>query len=499
MSVSLLASISLGVAVLVAAVSFLVPVWIVPRRRPAAQLSVAPALVLGGLVLLIVVLLTVPASPPFSPGMRLGLGLLIGGVTGLKVLWRATWFPVGEPYASVYACAGAVAALSLTLLLFSGNPVDAMLGCALGFGLAAGVGRAVVGGEGTAPLEVAAILAGAVAAGSVLALARFHSTAERGWWAYPMALAASWLLGQAIAVAATAGGNFAERRPAASAAITAGAAAAAVLLLGWLLASRLEPPQPVWAVLVAGLVTGALAAWVAVAGGGEGSQPTVAARGAALAALLVLFLMAIAFRALQGFGAAAALIAAAGMVVAVAGWGRSGAASAALALGVNFLLLRLFLVRSDALLGELDASTHYTLLGMILGALLPLIYASLHSRPGVARAVVLGFLAAASAPVVIALWGQDAAVGLLAGLVIAPAVAAVVAPFAPERWAEPAPLMAVGIALITVQFSGSLLLLYELPRAAKMGLAGAVALVAVLWILGMSLIAARTPRAAQEG
>ncbi len=80
-----------------------------------------------------------------------------------------------------------------------------------------------------------------------------------------------------------------------------------------------------------------------------------------------------------------------------------------------------------------------------------------------------------------------------------PAVAAAVAPFAPEGWAAPAPLMSLGMALITVQFSGSLLLLYELPRAAKMGLAGAVALAAVLWILGVGLAGARAPRPAQEG
>jgi hypothetical protein len=498
MNVSVLAGISFGIAVLVAAVSLFIPAWVVPRRRPPAAPSVVPALVVGALGVLIVFVLTLPASPPFSVGMRLGLGVLIGGVIGLQALWWTPRLAPGEPYVAIYASASAVAALSLTLLLFAGNPGAALLGCALGFGLAAGVGRVMVGGETTAPLELAAVLGGALAAGSVLALARFGSPGQRGWWAYPMALAASWLLGQAIAAGAVSPSDLPTRRPAASTAIVAGAAAAAVLLLGWLLASRLEPPLPVLGLLIVGLVTGFLAAWIAVVTTGEGAQPAAAARGAALAALLVLFLMAVAFRALHGFGAAVALIAAAGLAVSMVARGRSIALSAALALGVNFLLLRLFLERSDTLLGEVETSTHYTLLGMALGALLPILYASLHSRPGAVRAVALGLLTAASPPIVLALWGQDAGVGLLAGLVIAPAVAAVAAPFGPERWAAPAPLMALGMALILVQFSGSLLLLYDLPRAAKMGLAGAVALVAVLWILGASLAAARPPRAAEE-
>jgi hypothetical protein len=499
MNVSVLAGISLGVAVLVAAVSLFIPAWVVPRRRPPTAPSVVPALVLGALGVLVIFVLTLPASPPFSLGMRLGLGVLIGGVIGLQALWWAPRLATGEPYAAIYASASAVAALSLTLLLFSGNPGGALLGCALGFGLVAGVGQVMVGGATTAPLALAAILGGALAAGSVLALERFASSGERGWWAYPMALAASWLLGQAIAAAAVSPSDLPARRPVASTAIVAGAAAAAALVLGWLLASRLEPPLPVVGVLIAGLVTGFLASWVAVATTAEGAQPAAAARGAALAALLVLFLVVAAFRGLHGFGAAVALIAAAGLAVSMAGWGRSGAIAAALALGANFLLLRVFLERGDTLLGEVDASTHYTLLGMILGALLPILYASLHSRPGAGRAVALGSLTAASPPIVLALWGQDAGVGLLAGLVIAPAVAAVAAPFAPERWATPVPLVALGMALILVQFSGSLLLLYDWPRAAKMGLAGAVALVAVLWILGASLTAARAPRGAEEG
>ena len=498
--VAALAGLSFGVGVLAAAVSLLLPLLSGHRLAFPDRRRALSALALGLALTALLFLLTLPTTPPFSPGQRLGVGCLIGGVFGLLAAAGCLGLARREepywPYPGILALSLALAAVSLAFLLFGGDPGSALLGCALGFGMIAGLTRLMMGGEGGHSLEAAAALAATLAATCLLAVAHFDKPALRGWWAFPLALAAAWVLAQAVAHA----GAATKRSPAIRVAAAALLAAVLTLLGGLLLARRLGPLDPLAALLVTGFVTAALIVWLTNALAGE-PQVRGPALPAALSALLMLFALVLGFKLLQGFGAGLALLGA--WAVIASGLARGGARSflpiQMLIFGANFLLLRLFLERIGAGPGDVQPDLHYTLIGVLLGALLPVVSLSLYARPGLGRTLLLGLLTAASPLILVTLWGPDAAVGLLLGLIVAPALAVVTQPEA-ESWLAPAGLVSLGLALVTVQFGEVFATLYLAPRAHKVYLAGGIAVLVLLWIAGLGfarLFAARRPT--QEG
>ncbi len=63
-------------------------------------------------------------------------------------------------------------------------------------------------------------------------------------------------------------------------------------------------------------------------------------------------------------------------------------------------------------------------------------------------------------------------------------------------WQAPTALLALGMAIVTVQFSQSLSFLYDMPRLYKAYLAGGVAAVVVLWVAALALHTHRASRRA---
>lgn len=496
--VAALAGVGLGVGVLVAAVSYALP--LLSGRPPTERPRILPALTVGLLLTLALFLLTLPTVPPFSPGQRLGLGFLIGGALGLVAAAGAARLTrQGEeqwPYPHGFALSLALVAVSLSLLLFHGDPEEALLGCALGFGMVAGLVR-LAGGDGVFALEPAAVLAATLAAGCLLSLYHFHNPAQRGWWGYPLALAAAWTLGLALAYLggvrrAAGGGEGVCPLP-----LAALVGAVLTLLVGGLLERRLGSLPGLVPLLLTGFVSAALVVWLSVAT--EAQAPASQARGAALAMLVLLFLLVLSFKLLQAFGTAVALLAAWAVVAAALGRGRTWRAVQLLIVGANFLLLRLFLERIGATPGDVQPDLHYTLVGMALGTLLPLLALSLRAAPGIGGALGMGVIAAGAPLTLVALWGPDAAVGFLLGLVVAPAVTAL-AGLEEDAWLAPAGLVSLGMALVTVQFSHRFAELYQLPRVYKASLAAGVAVFVLLWIAGLGLARLRAARrASAEG
>jgi hypothetical protein len=502
-----LAGIGLGVGLLVALVSYLLPTTGSGRGAPPDRGAHRPALLAGLGLTVLLYLLTLPTSGHFSPGQRLGQGFLIGGVLGLLAAFGSARLKRGEqsywPYASVLCLSLALSAVSLTFLLFSHNPEDALLGCALGLGLVAGVFRATQGEEISAPLEAGAVLGATLVAGCLLSLYHFDTRVQAGWWPYALVLASAWLLGAAMLY--TWGAGLAKAGKPVLPVLLATAALGLVLtvLVGHLLANHLGTTGALLPLLLTGVVAGALLLWL------RESQPAGAAaalyrlRAAALSALVVVFLLILSFKLQQAFGTAVALLAL--WAVAIAPMVRGAGFSSLLpllTLGANFLLLRLFLERIGAGPSDVSPDLHYTLVGLILGALLPTVYASLQERLGMGRMVLLGLVTLATPVVVVALWGPDAAVGLLAGLVVGPALALLLGQALPGPWIAPAGLISLGMGLVMVQFGASLSLLYQLPRVDKALLAGGVALLLVIWVVGFGLVGGRAARravSAQEG
>jgi hypothetical protein len=127
----------------------------------------------------------------------------------------------------------------------------------------------------------------------------------------------------------------------------------------------------------------------------------------------------------------------------------------------------------------------------------------------VARAILLLVLGVLAIPAALALWGLDAVLGLLLGLIaaqglvllgrlVAPIAATATESSEPADWPAPAAILGLGVALVAVQFSQPLGFLYEVPRAVKVYIAGGIALAALLWIIGLGLLRLRkrTPRPA---
>jgi len=520
---SILAWIGLGAGTLAAAISF-VTASLAPQPPAAQRPRIAPGLFLGIALTVILFLLTLPTQPPFSPGQRLGWGFLIGGAAGLLAAFGAARVERADrsywPYPAALTLSLALAGCSLVILLFRGDPGDALLGCALGLAMIGGIFRTILpaqpaaaeaarpegrrgGSESLATgnpvqaplsagaLEASAIMAVTLAAGCSLAVYHFHDSGLRGWWAYLLALAALWIVGQTLACIPSAHRAFAKYPllwPTAAAAFSL----ILVLVFGWRLGAKLEPAESLGLLLVAGSVTAALIAWLAI--GVEDAPWPSALRVHALGAVLMLFLAALSFKLLAGFGAAVALM---------AGWAVAGpmlglraparrALAQALAVGANLLLLRLFLERSGGAVGEVELSLHYTLIGVVIGALLPFVYSSLHLRWGLGRTLLLGALGALSPVALLALWGPDAALGLLAGLVGAQALALMLLPLAETNpqiglWQAPTPLLALGAALVAAQFSRPFAFLYDMPRVYKGYLAAGIAAAVVLWIAATAL------------
>lgn len=505
---STLAWISLGVGILAAVLAFLEGIILAPTSR-RERLRIAPTLYLGIAFTIVFFLLTLPNQPPFSVGLHLGWGFLIGAAAVLVAAFvsthigrpdRAYW-----PYPAGLVMPLLLVAVSLVVLIFRGDPVDALIGCALGTVVIAGIVRTTIPADPTTgdaaqssraslfslSQEAAAIIAVTITAGCALAVYHFNENTLRGWWAFPLALMALWVVGQTIA-------NLVCARPSLAKpsflwpAIAAALSFVLVLVIGWRLGAKLQPAESVQLLILGGSVTAGLILWLGIALKGMPWSRAIQAH--ALSAALAIFVVVVSFKLLAGFGAAVALIAAWGIAGAVLGLKGSSPRmlSQALAVGASLLLLRLFLERSGSEVGETELSLHYTLIGVIIGVLLPFVYSSLRLRWGAGRTLLVGGLAAASPIVLLTLWGPDAALGLLAGLVGAQAIALLLMPLSelnPEAavWQAPAPLLAILAGLVVVQFTQPFAFLYEMPRVYKAYVAGGVALAVIIWLIVLGL------------
>ncbi|HEY3415196.1 MAG TPA: hypothetical protein VGM51_19345 [Armatimonadota bacterium] len=412
--------------------------------------GLAPAF--GASAALLAFLFTLPYKPPWSPGLLMGFGILIGALCALLAVGEAATDPAGDAWAG--RCAGllSLAALgpSLILILFRGDPSDAVIGCALG-GVIVAIGcigmlapAAAAGASSAGALcrgiESYILSAGAVAAGSYLALARYPRATPfadaGGYWSIPGLLTAI----AALVLILVAVGNGAKLAPA-RLLITGIACALAIALAAGLIRWKLLP-QLTWTPLVYATVGFGLMAFLFqredAASGDYPGRPAMPALVTALAALLV---GALAFQAAGGYGQALALVAA-GVIVLLVHGGRptaQGSMAGAMVSGGAALLLLLTWYRlySDEFeqWRSLDFQQHYQFLAVALGA--GAVFALLShvangsarwkSRPGLQSAQAfavtgLGLMAVAAPVFIAALWGGRATAAFIGGLVVSEVV-----------------------------------------------------------------------------
>ncbi len=523
---------------------------------PPSRLSFSwlPAAGLAALLAFLCFGATLPSSKPFSEGGHLGWGILLGAALALALLGIS----LVRPGASSGVIPLALAALNptLVLMIFHGDPTDALLGAALGaVGVAvlvAGTARMMEEAAGGSArellirrtMELHALAAVTVATAARLGIERFPrmkpNGLEIGYWATPGLLLA---LG-CLALFLFYGQAWSDRatwRP-----LIQGMGAAVFALVGVALLNARGFPLLSFRPIMWGAAGFALLLYLLLASGTvtrealEPPEPRDGSRGF-VALLVALGVVALAFREMQAYGQAMALVGAAlvmaPLCMAIIPRGASAGASGdgttspdrpaepssidsegsheettALAMGawslvLLFTLYRLFLERADQV-RSFDFQQQYNLVAALIGVMIVFLLPGWGAR---SREALRDDLATGNASGAVALpsvffagtilallplflgfaWGARATGAYLIGLILAAAVWLLLAawerretPSRPSRILNTPPhLLFVGSAVVAVQLT-PVLARYDIPHALRVK--GVVA-VAVLILISLAL------------
>lgn len=379
---------------------------------------------------------------PFSPGGTLGQGLVLGGAVALLTAAMASSWP-GTAATTVGASGGALLGVAVILLWHRGYPNAALAGFAAGHAVATLLAvRQEDEGWEPEPVRHSGLWAGpvmaALIAGAAL-LAIFRAGEMRAaerlaldgkvWWAWPAALMAVVLAGQMVGLSL-----FARRALAPAA---AGLVAALLLLLLWL---RFPLYAPLLAPAAAGFVTALLLlpGVQALRRSGVQGRTTEALNAyastperlnafvALVAPLLALLLLAGAYRLYTGYGIALAALGAAVLLPWLAEQEPRSTGRAFFGLLTAAILFRVYYHSYDLHGADIPLTAHYSLIGLIAGALAPWAWGIAYGTEGEGQRArvslpfaLVSLLLAAALPLLLALfWGQKSGGGLLLGLAI---------------------------------------------------------------------------------
>lgn len=520
--------------------------------RPVAIASVvlAAALLAGSL----------PTRPPWSGGQILGRAVVLGAAAGLLAAWwlrrlgeRVVRSVKPPPDTALHLCglAGATGilatgllAVAAAVLLFPLSRVDALNGVALGALLVAGLHRLACGLHRTdfrmsdgAVLQAWALCVAGLCAATAFGVLHFTRAQALARFA-PVGVLAVALLTLIMGAAAFGAAPSTTR-------VFAGTGGISALVTGALalfVLPRLVPAPGAALVALLGLGTALLTLLLAAAAqpDADGAPESYGTEAAALMALMALGLFVAAFQSLRGYGVGLALVAAwavGGSTLAALCWRDLAAIRAAAwpelpppdetaagiagplhrLLGVVLLaaLFRLFLQRYHPLATDLTLTVHFSLVGLLAGALFPALLAASIQRAEAARAAPGGtwgslwfgiglgawtVLLPASAGIA---WGPRALVGMLAGLLVAGMYGLFGAPRTVCRAGDGmardgALLLSVVMALVMVQGAHLLEAFGMVPRATRAGAVVGVGLLGFAWLMVGAWLGQRKERSAAE-
>ncbi len=475
---------------------------------------------------------------PFSLGQTLVWGFLIGGLAGTVMCvlsCRFSRLAAGSLRANSIAMNStiffALFAAALTYTLFHSYPINAMIGFAMG-AVMAGILRTLtrVAGETKEDwtMHAWAIFSTLVAAGTVLSFEHFDDSTKRWWW--PLAI----LMATTVAVASLVANEIAARRrdtasqaedrPAGSGASAALAGLVACLITLGLTAIyswRLFHSWSLLEVAAVGVGMAALSAWMIAVSSRRNSTWGIDSATGCL--MLVVGFIVVTFKLWSGLGIAIGLIAAWSVLIPVLALRRPGddetlpkGLSYVLLLGLAALLFRIFIEHGSGLSGG-ELRVHYTFIGAIIGAMLPLMLASsayrisdcVHRRQGVwsivwalAGAVSLAVIAVAAPIVIYLIWETKAVLGLMFGLVVSCAFLLLTYLFhagaPPDQrgvsLADRSPaLLLLGAQLAAIQFTWPLQEI-ETTRLLRAEVLGVAAVLALAWFLVTGICSSRGER-----
>ena len=521
---TILAAIAAGVNVLGLAYANLSPQIGARSARSRVLFSpqVRPVVVLAIVSVAVLFVLTLPAGPPFSPGLTLGWGILIGGLLGLYALFESGGSFEDRDWSArtVGVLSAAGLGPSLVLLIFRGYPNEALMGCALGAVLVAAVGSTILrpafaaAGADERPalcayrgVEVFALATVLLVAGMRLGIDHFPRAhaghANGGYWAFPALLLAAEILVLILL------SGMRERPPLRwpillCATAAGGAAVVVTAVLQVKLLSQLAWDLPLYGLVVFGFIVATLTHAQESADEAK-SRPVALSFGAVL---LVLAVVAIAFKRLHGYGEALTLLAALPLAaVPYLSRDRSrepigeSVVMGGFAVFLLLVLNRVF-VEQVGRGWMLDFQRHYDYLGVVLGigacfgvlafAARGIEQAREAARGGPSRTGLrmlrtgfLGLVVALVPLAVAAIWGMKAVNALLIGLVFAQATWMMLAAWVVGEEREMALAVApqvyfVGAILVAAQL-GPRVLALDLMSWHRMLIAGLVTAVVIVW------------------
>lgn len=478
------------------------------RNRRIAWLTAGATLVLA----LLFWAIAMQRRVPFSPGQSLAWGWLIGGVTGavaillsfrLSEMITDTSPPRTARLAALSNLFFGLFAVSLAYSIFANDPMDPLLGFAMGAAMAGILHTCTqYAASKTLPIrtETWAMFAITIAVAVVLASQHFDATQLRMWWALPILLATTITVVSYIGIELSSLGKLRENAGG-SHVLAALIAAAIVAGLTSIYAWKLFDEWQLLEVVAVGLGIAAIIGWIAAALARDQSEASGMEAGAACVLLVAAF-ATVAFKLWAGLGIAVALLGAWTIAIPSLGDRENGRLREALSwplyLGLSIVLFKLFIEQYGSDLHRSDVGIHYTFIGAMLGVMIPFVLAAALTRLretcakcAIAGVALVGLIAAASPLIPSVLWEARAGMGFVFGLTAAMAFMLLSRLGGETKYSVP--LLAIAGQLAAVQFM-FLLLDIEVTRAVRIEVVAVVGALALLW-LGMSAVfAARRAR-----
>ncbi len=498
-------------------------VWLLGslRTAPPRPMDAAPPpwkTPLGVLALLLPVIgfvITLPANGPlFSAGHGLGSGFLIGG--GAAILAAGSLFRQRAAGGVAAPFGAACVAVVMPLLFLRGSLIDALLGVAIGW--LAVTFPLYLTVHSDSPGEDRADVAQALAAGTGFAAA-LCGIAALGIWRdelTPAVARTTWSAAAALFGAVGALIALALRLvfPHTDTGDTAKWAARAFLpallfaVIGTvvlkLFSVKIAPEPRLFLVGLAGLLVWPAASWLLrdAESRDAARNPRSALGIPPLAVLVVAAGFVASYQMLQGFGAGIYVLAL--WLSAAMSPRRLGAEVSLLIFATILILYRAFATRFSDDLRGVSLTDQYALFGLIFGALLPGIMASLagcrssRGLGGVLTLVLAGTLSLVAPAAIVLLFGGKSALALLLGLALGSVQLVRSSNHEIPGFSQLPGLFSLAVALALTQFTGKVLPLTEMTRLHKVQLLGWL-VAGVVAALVLAEAAARSHRDTAEG
>ncbi|MBC8104444.1 MAG: hypothetical protein H7Z41_17855 [Cytophagales bacterium] len=482
-------------------------VWLVGSLRTAPPR--APETVVGngggspwrtplGLVSLLLPLLgfviTLPANAPlFSAGHGLGNGFLLGGVAALLAAWSIIRASRGSGAALAAPIGIGAAAVAICLLFLRGSVIDSLMGIAIGW-LAATfplflTNRALDTDrerDTSSALAAGAGFAAALCGVAALGIWRDELTpalARTTWSAAAVAFSAvSSVILVALGLVPPQKADSPDGKPGLPGLFPALIFAAVAAITMKLFSVKIAPEPRLFTVALAGLVVWPAAAWLLRdARSRDTARNPRAPHGLPpLAVLLIAAGFVASYQMLQGLGAGVFVLA---LWLSAAVSSRRGEDETGLLLFATILVLyRVFATRFGEDLRGVSLTDQYALFGLVFGALIPGVLASLvghrsaSGKGGVLVLILAGTLTLIVPTAIVLLFGGKSALALLLGLALGSVQRQGSAESASSDGASGASnlpgLLSLAVALALSQFTGALLPLTEMTRIHKVQLLG---------------------------